>query len=269
MVSKVNLATPAFNSANWNTPLNSNFDALNTAMGGSVSIPITTSNVILTDAQAQNFYINLSGTLTGNRILYLPNSVTGTWTINNGTSGAFTVTVQSDGGSVSGVVVTQGYSTVVSAVFSGGSVGVFSSVSDVVKKSGDTMVGNLALPANGLTVGTTQLYVSEGNVYTSGNFFASSNVTAYNTSDYRLKENIETLEASLYKVSKMRGVRFTSKKDGRNCIGVIAQEIQPIVPEIVEEGDDGYLYVAYGNLIGLLINAINELKDRVEALEKP
>ena len=121
--------------------------------------------------------------------------------------------------------------------------------------------------SNGLTVGSTQLYVSGGNVYTSGNFYATSNVTAYNTSDERLKENIETITDALHKVSKMRGVSFTSKKDGKKCIGVIAQELQKVVPEVVEEGEDGYLYVAYGNIIGVLINAINDLAEKVERME--
>ena len=267
MTSKVDLATPAFNSTNWNTPLNANFDALNTAAGGALSVAITTTNVTLTTSQAQNAVIVLSGTLTGNRVLFLPNGVTGVWTIYNGTSGAFTVTVRSDGGGATGTVVTQGYANTVYAIVSGASVEVFPAVSNLVKKTGDTMVGNLALPSNGLTVGTTQLYVSGGNVYTSGQYFATSNITAYNTSDRRLKDNIETLTDSLDKVSKMRGVTFTSKKDGKPCIGLIAQEVQEVFPELVEEGDDGHLYLAYANLVAVLINAVNDLRKRVEDLE--
>lgn len=267
MTSKVNLATPAYNSTNWNTPLNANFDSLNTALGGVLPQAITTVDVTLTTAQAQNGVIVLSGTLTGDRILYLPNGITGVWTVFNNTSGAYTVTVKSDGGGATGFVITQGYANTVYAAVSGASVDVFGCVTDVVKKSGDTMVGNLALPSNGLTVGSTQLYVSGGNVYTSGNFYATSNVTAYNTSDERLKEDIKTLTDSLDKVSKMRGVSFTSKKDGKKCVGVIAQEMQNVLPEVVEEGEDGYLYVAYANIIGVLINAINDLRKRVEDLE--
>lgn len=269
MTSKVNLATPAYNSTNWNTPLNNNFDSLNTALGGVLSQAITTVDVTLTTAQAQNTVIALSGTLTGNRVLYLPNAITGVWTIYNGTSGAYTVTVKSDGGGSTGFVITQGYANTVYAVVQSPSavVEVYGCVTDVVKKSGDTMVGNLALPSNGLTVGSTQLYVSGGNVYTSGNFYATSNVTAYNTSDERLKDGIKTLTDSLDKVSKMRGVSFTSKKDGKKCVGVIAQEMQQVLPEVVEEGEDGYLYVAYANIIGVLINAINDLRKRVEDLE--
>lgn len=269
MTSKVNLSTPAYNSTNWNTPLNNNFDSLNTAMGGVLSQAITSSDVTLNTTQAQNQIIALSGTLTGNRVLYLPNSITGMWTVYNGTSGSYTVTVKSDGGGSTGFVVTQGYANTVYAVVQSPSavVEVYGCITDVVKKSGDTMVGNLALPSNGLTVGTTQLYVSGGNVYTSGNFYATSNVTAYNTSDERLKDDIQTLTGALSKINEMRGVSFTSKKDGKRYIGLIAQELQQVYPELVTEGEDGYLYVAYANLVGALIEAINELTVRIEKLE--
>ena len=62
----------------------------------------------------------------------------------------------------------------------------------------------------------------------------------------------------------MRGVSFT--KDGRANSGVIAQELQNIAPELVQ--DDGeYLSVAYGNVVGYLIEAIKELKAEVEVLK--
>ena len=101
-----------------------------------------------------------------------------------------------------------------------------------------------------------------------GNFTASGNVTAY--SDERLKENIQTLDGK--KALQMRGVSFT--KDGEEGSGVIAQEIEKIAPELVQTNEqDGYKSVAYGNLVGYLIeNAkdqqkqIDELKQEVSSL---
>lgn len=94
----------------------------------------------------------------------------------------------------------------------------------------------------------------------SGNLVAAGNVTAY--SDERLKDNIETLDGS--KVYEMRGVSFT--KDGEAGSGVIAQELQKIAPELVHE-DGEYLSVAYGNVVGYLIEAIKDLKAEVEELK--
>jgi len=93
-----------------------------------------------------------------------------------------------------------------------------------------------------------------------GDITASGNVTAY--SDERLKDNVETLDGS--KVYEMRGVSFT--KDGEAGSGVIAQELQKVAPELVHEGEE-YLSVAYGNLVGYLIEAVKDLKAEVEALK--
>lgn len=96
-----------------------------------------------------------------------------------------------------------------------------------------------------------------------GNFTATGNVTAF--SDERLKENVQTIEGALDKVAQMRGVTYNYKSelnDGQRGTGVIAQEIQQVMPEVVEEGE--YLSVAYGNLVGVLIEAVKELKAELE-----
>ena len=97
----------------------------------------------------------------------------------------------------------------------------------------------------------------------SGSFTATGNVTAF--SDERLKENVETIEGALDKVSQMRGVTYNYKSelnDGQRGTGVIAQEMQQVMPEVVEEGQ--YLSVAYGNLVGVLIEAVKELKAELD-----
>jgi hypothetical protein len=98
----------------------------------------------------------------------------------------------------------------------------------------------------------------------SGNFTAAGNVTAY--SDARLKTDVQPIEGALDKVSAMRGVSFTRTDTGQRGVGVIAQEVAEVVPEVVHEGADGYLSVAYGNMVGVLIEALKELRGEVEAL---
>ena len=63
----------------------------------------------------------------------------------------------------------------------------------------------------------------------------------------------------------MRGVSFT--KDGNPGMGVIAQEVELIVPEVVQNNQDGYKSVAYGNLVGVLIEAIKELRAEIKSLK--
>ena len=106
------------------------------------------------------------------------------------------------------------------------------------------------------------------NLTSTGTITAATNVTV--SSDIRLKSNIETIDNALDKVKTMRGVYF-DKHDTENkrSVGVIAQEMQEIIPEAVvtDNTEDKYLSVAYGNLVGVLIEAVKELSDKVEKLE--
>ena len=84
------------------------------------------------------------------------------------------------------------------------------------------------------------------------------------SSDSRLKSDIEKIGNALDKVNNLSGYTFV--KNGQRSTGVIAQEIQQVLPEAVQE-KDGYLSVAYGNLIGLLIEAIKEQQKEIEELK--
>lgn len=95
-----------------------------------------------------------------------------------------------------------------------------------------------------------------------GDFTAVGDITAY--SDEKLKSNIRTIDNALSKVAQMRGVYFY--KDGKESTGVIAQEIQKVLPEVVTDGD--YKSVAYGNIVGVLIEAIKELKEEITELKR-
>jgi hypothetical protein len=98
----------------------------------------------------------------------------------------------------------------------------------------------------------------------SGNTVNSGNVTAY--SDERLKTNIQTLDSK--KALQMRGVSFI--KDGVEGSGVIAQEIEEIAPELVMTADDemGTKSVAYGNLVGYLIETVKDQQKQIDELKQ-
>jgi hypothetical protein len=101
----------------------------------------------------------------------------------------------------------------------------------------------------GLTAPTEILHVS-------GNILASGTITA--NSDELLKTNIQTIPNALEKVLQLRGVEFDRvDMKGEHQIGVIAQEVEKIIPEVVYGKETKS--VAYGNLVGVLIEAIKEL----------
>lgn len=97
-----------------------------------------------------------------------------------------------------------------------------------------------------------------------GAFTAAGDVTAF--SDAKLKDDIRTIEGATDLVRKMRGVWFTRVDIDQASVGVIAQEMQKVVPEVVHD-NDGTLSVAYGNLVGVLIETIKELDGRIKKLE--
>jgi hypothetical protein len=102
---------------------------------------------------------------------------------------------------------------------------------------------------------------------------SSSNLTVTGeviaNSDIKLKENVEVIPNALEKVTQIRGVTFTRNdqedKEKRHA-GVIAQEVEKVLPEVVMEGNDGIKSVAYGNLVGLLIEAIKEQQEQINNL---
>ncbi len=103
----------------------------------------------------------------------------------------------------------------------------------------------------------------------SGNLTATGNVGAY--SDMALKEDIYEIENALDKVKKLRGVHFTKKADKSKEIGVVANEVEKVVPELVDEIEDEKLgtikTMKYANTVGLLIEAVKDLSKQVEELK--
>lgn len=100
---------------------------------------------------------------------------------------------------------------------------------------------------------------------TSGNLVAPGDITAF--SDKALKTNVRDIDNALSLIKNLRGVRFTHIYSNQESIGVIAQEVREVVPELVKDNDNGYMSVAYGNIVAILIEAVKELSDKIEALE--
>ena len=109
-----------------------------------------------------------------------------------------------------------------------------------------------------------------GNLSASGNnlagsFTATGDITAY--SDARVKENIETLSNALESVKQMRGVTYNKIGEEKQSIGVIAQELEEVVPQLVHTNEEGMKSVAYGNITALLIEALKEQQEQIEELK--
>lgn len=88
------------------------------------------------------------------------------------------------------------------------------------------------------------------------------------TSDINLKDNINTIENALDKVDSLRGVSFDWKESGKKSIGVIAQEVEEVVPEVVATDEEGTKSVNYQAMVGLLIEAIKEQQEQINELKQ-
>jgi hypothetical protein len=142
-----------------------------------------------------------------------------------------------------------------------------------------TSTGNLIFYSYGASSEVLNILRSNGNVgigtsspseklHVIGNILASADVIAY--SDARVKTNIQTIEDALSKVLKLRGVTYnrTDSTDTTQKLGVIAQEIQQVIPQVVQEQTNGMLGVSYGNIAGLFIEAFKEQQQQIEKLTK-
>ena len=116
---------------------------------------------------------------------------------------------------------------------------------------------------------------------TAGEIRATNNITAYFSSDNRLKENIKTIPNALEKVEKLNGVTYNWTEDyiasrggedgyfiRKEDVGVIAQEVKEVFPELVAENSEGYLSVRYDRLVAVLIEAVKELSKEITELKK-
>ncbi len=99
--------------------------------------------------------------------------------------------------------------------------------------------------------------------------FTTVNAGTFNTtSDERAKEDITPITGALDKVQQLGGYSFTLKDTDEKSSGVIAQEVQKVIPELVQEDAEGLLSVQYGNMVGLLIEAIKEQQTQIDELKE-
>ena len=140
--------------------------------------------------------------------------------------------------------------------------------SGAIEGVGATITGSTTLTSLG--VGVT----ASG---TTGEIRASNEITAYYSSDVALKENITTIDNALDKINSLQGVKFDwtdeyinsrGGEDGyfvrKHDTGIIAQDVEKVLPEIVAERADGYKGVKYEKLMGLVIQAIKELSKKMD-----
>ncbi len=171
--------------------------------------------------------------------------------------------------------------TVLAATSSFGAAGSVSSVTDTIGQIGIDLTlsgGDLSAVCSGLTTSDDVQFNSIGigtaASTVSGEIRATGDIVAFYSSDERLKENIIPIPNALDKVKNISGNTYDWKGGFENIhshtgndVGVIAQEIEKVLPEAVVDRETGYKAVNYEKIVPLLIEAIKELSAKIEKLE--
>lgn len=123
--------------------------------------------------------------------------------------------------------------------------------------------GSGVMFGNGAT-GVVASMSGTGNLNINGNFVANGNVSAF--SDIRVKKDIQRILDPIGKVKLLNGVTYTRLDNEERGTGLIAQDVQAVLPEAVAENEDGMLSVMYGNMIGLLVEAVKDQQKQIDGL---
>ena len=302
----------------WGTSTNVNFDLIDEAVNGVVSVTLTSSHTTSGGAlelpitngassNGRNFFIELTdgGDIGGTGFVQLtPSDAEKVCIIKNSLSGSQNALVfQGTYDAARDLQIDNGDTVIVKFPGSGGSstvtsilpvasslsanyVATITGTSNQVTVTGsgsEAAAVTLSLPQSihtGADVQFDSLGVGTAASGTTGEVRATNNITAYYSSDERLKEDITYIEDALSKVGEIQGVEFNwtqqyidehGGEDGyfvrRHDVGLIAQEVETVLPEVVADREDGFKAVKYDRVVALLVNAIHELTERVEELE--
>ena len=143
-----------------------------------------------------------------------------------------------------------------------GLAGTGSGITDIVSDTSPQLGGTLDINTYNIS--------GSGSINIDGSITATGDVTAYYSSDERLKDNVTVIGSALDKINQIGGYEFDWNSDSEHSghdVGVIAQEIEKVLPEVVVDRDTGYKAVRYDKIVALLIQAVKEQQLQIDELK--
>ena len=129
--------------------------------------------------------------------------------------------------------------------------------------TGEFVINDLGTAVSGS--GTRRMTIANNGAVT---FTGSVTATVFNPSSITLKDNVRTYENALETVNKLRGVRFDWKDSGKPSIGLIADEVDGVIPEVVAHDGGNATGVNYASLVGVLVEAVKEQQAELNSLKE-
>jgi len=301
---KLTVQTTGENSGTWGQITNTNLLILEQAIGGYDAVGITAAATLTFSngalSNGKNQILKLTGAISGNKNVVIPDSIEKTFIVENATIGAHTVTFKTTSGTgVTWAATDKG----IKMIYSDGTNVVDTAFTKVSSDISPELGGDLDLNSKNITgtgninttgnVDITGTLTADNDVQadsigvgtspsgTTGQIRATDDITAFYSSDVALKEDIVNISDPLESLKKLNGVLFNWKdswikkqggEDGyfvrKKDVGVIAQEVEKVLPEAVAQRKDGIKAVKYDRLTCLLIEAVKVLSNKVEKLTK-
>ena len=141
-------------------------------------------------------------------------------------------------------------------------------IASVLEDTTPQLGGTLELNGNSIS-GSGTIDIS-GSIATLGAITAGGDITAFFSSDERLKDNVTPIDSALNKINQIGGYEFdwnSNSEHSGHDVGVIAQEIEKVLPEVVTTRDNGYKAVRYEKIVALLIQAVKEQQLQIDELK--
>lgn len=265
-------ALPAFGVKSFNTAVGSN--SLNSATVGSSNTAVGASTLSLLTTGINNTAI---GKAAGNAITTGSNNLFVGYAAGLSlTNGDGNILIGNNAGPSSGsnniIIGNNGAQNLsgVNNVVIGGGLSSLTGVNDsiIFATAANTATERMRIDQTGnVGIGTT---TPSYRLSVDGIIFSTSTVNGtsfVNVSDRRLKKNIIPISDALEKILGLRGVEFDWKKDGTHELGLIAQEVESVVPDLVVTHKTGLKAVKYANIVSLLIESTKDMNDKITSLE--
>jgi len=240
------------------TDISGSFTSTSASAASSITSLNNVTSSFVTNSNTASFAITGSNTFVGDQIVSGALEATGVLTLPGIANVSASIEAATSGSGISSLVVDASPQL-------GGNLDLNSR--NITGSGGINISGNIVTTGSAHFSGSV---TASGNMFIDGLISASGDIIAFASSDERLKDNVTPIGSAIDKINQIGGYEFDWNSDSEHSghdVGVIAQEIEKVLPEVVAQRKNGYLAVRYEKIVALLIQAVKEQQLQIEELK--